>query len=41
MIKNCRHIFHIAIIAGFLLFLSGCGYKADPVYVDSKKEASK
>lgn len=41
MIKNCTHVFHIVIIASFLLVLSGCGYKADPVYVDSKQEASK
>jgi len=27
-------IFHIAIIAIFLLSLSGCGYKADPYYLE-------
>jgi predicted small lipoprotein YifL len=28
--------FHTAIIASFLFTLSGCGYKADPVYTPSE-----
>ena len=31
-IKNLTSIFHLVIIAVFLLGLSGCGYKADPYY---------
>jgi predicted small lipoprotein YifL len=37
-IKNITGIFHIAIIASFLLSLSACGYKAPPYY---EKEAPK
>ncbi|SFV70011.1 hypothetical protein MNB_SM-5-951 [hydrothermal vent metagenome] len=35
-IKNIANIFHLLIIAGFFLGLSGCGYKADPYYEDKK-----
>jgi len=32
--NNLISIFHLAIIAMFLLSLSGCGYKADPYYLE-------
>jgi hypothetical protein len=34
-VKNITGIFHMLIIASF--FLSGCGYKADPYYDDTKQ----
>lgn len=38
MIYDKFGIFHKAILAFFLLiFLSGCGYKADPFYGDEEK----
>lgn len=33
-INNLTSIFHLAIIAVFLLSLSGCGYKKAPYYID-------
>lgn len=36
-IKNIAGIFHLLIIASFLLDLSGCGYKADPYYQQSSE----
>ncbi|CAM3588967.1 MULTISPECIES: hypothetical protein [Arcobacter] len=36
MTKYFINFFHGLIIAGFILSFSGCGYKADPVYVPSK-----
>ncbi|GGD46437.1 hypothetical protein GCM10012288_20840 [Malaciobacter pacificus] len=42
MTKNFIHFFHVVIIAGILLSVSGCGYKGDPVYVqDQTKEVKK
>ncbi|WP_265588967.1 hypothetical protein [Candidatus Marinarcus aquaticus] len=38
MSKNFVNFFHAAIIAVFLLSLSGCGYKADPVYVNEQQQ---
>jgi predicted small lipoprotein YifL len=32
--NNLVGIFHVFIIAMFLLSLSGCGYKADPYYLE-------
>jgi predicted small lipoprotein YifL len=40
MSKNFAGIFHAVIITLFLLSLSGCGYKAPPVYVDDTKAVS-
>ncbi|QKF92627.1 hypothetical protein CORI_1447 [Campylobacter sp. CCUG 57310] len=38
MIYDKFSVFHKAILAFFLLiFLSGCGYKADPFYDDSDR----
>ncbi len=37
--KNIINFFHALIIAGILLSLNGCGYKAPPTYVaDTQKE---
>lgn len=33
--------FTYAIIAGFILSLSGCGYKGDPVYIEDKQVETK
>ncbi len=41
MCKNIINFFHAVIIAGVLLSLSGCGYKAPPVYVDDTKKEQK
>ncbi|WP_164969307.1 lipoprotein [Halarcobacter anaerophilus] len=41
MTKYFIQFFHVVIIAGILLSLSGCGYKAPPTYVDDKQEVSK
>ena len=41
MSKNVINFFHACIITSFLLSLSGCGYKADPVYVDEEKQEQK
>lgn len=41
MSKNFASIFHAIIITLFLLSLSGCGFKADPKYVDNSKEVIK
>ncbi len=40
-LNNLRSIFHIVIIAGILLSLSGCGYKGDPYYDDAKVPQNK
>ncbi|MCK9455367.1 MAG: hypothetical protein M0Q20_09465 [Sulfurimonas sp.] len=34
-------VFHTAIIAMFLLSLSGCGYKADPYYLEEAPQSDK
>ena len=34
-------ITHIFLISAILLFAIGCGYKADPVYVEKKEEIKK
>lgn len=34
-IYNLTSVFHLVIIAMFLLSLNGCGYKADPYYLES------
>lgn len=42
MTKYFINFFHALIIAGFILSFSGCGYKADPVYVpDGSNVATK
>lgn len=33
-IYNLSSVFHLVIIAMFLLSLSGCGYRADPYYLE-------
>ncbi|QOY53527.1 hypothetical protein HUE87_01885 [Candidatus Sulfurimonas marisnigri] len=38
-INNLTSVFHIAIIAMFLLSLSGCGYKADPYYLEEAPQS--
>jgi len=40
MTKYFINFFHVLIIASFILSFSGCGYKADPIYVpaDSSTE---
>ena len=38
MTKYFVNFFHGLIIAGFILSLSGCGYKGDPIYI--KKDSS-
>jgi predicted small lipoprotein YifL len=38
MRKNIVYFFHACIIASFLLSFSGCGYKADPVYVNDQEQ---
>ncbi len=40
-IKNITSIFHILIIASFLLGLHGCGYKADPYYEENNALSDK
>ena len=40
-INNLRSIFHLAIIAVFLLGFSGCGYKADPYYIEETPSGDK
>ncbi|MBU0721509.1 hypothetical protein KJ877_09215 [bacterium] len=37
-INNLTGIFHLAIIAMFLLSLSGCGYKKAPYYLENAPE---
>lgn len=41
MTKYFIHFFHVVIIASLTLSLGGCGYKADPSYTPSEKEAAK
>ncbi|WP_419769551.1 MAG: lipoprotein [Candidatus Marinarcus sp.] len=38
MSKNIINFFHACIIASFLLSLSGCGYKGDPVYQNQEQQ---
>ncbi|KLE08957.1 hypothetical protein AF79_07025 [Aliarcobacter butzleri L354] len=38
MTKYFTNFFHTLIIASFILSFSGCGYKADPIYVSSDKQ---
>jgi predicted small lipoprotein YifL len=38
MSKNIIKFFHAVIITAFLLGVTGCGYKGDPVYVDDSKQ---
>jgi len=38
MSKYFSNFFHALIIASFLSLLSGCGYKADPVYVPNDNQ---
>lgn len=33
-VYNLSSVFHLVIIAMFLLSLSGCGYRADPYYLE-------
>ena len=40
-IKNLSAIFHMLIIAVFLLSFSGCGYKASPYYQDDAPKGDK
>ncbi|QOY50874.1 hypothetical protein [Candidatus Sulfurimonas baltica] len=38
-INNLTSVFHIAIIAMFLLSFSGCGHKADPYYLEEAPQS--
>ncbi|MDO8454658.1 MAG: hypothetical protein Q7S59_08825 [Sulfurimonas sp.] len=38
-INNLTSIFHLAIIAMFLLSLNGCGYKKAPYYLEDAPKA--
>lgn len=40
-VNNLTSVFHLAIIAMFLLSLSGCGYKADPYYLEEAPKGDK
>lgn len=40
-IYNLTSVFHLVIIAMFLLSLSGCGYRGDPYYLDSAPQSDK
>ncbi len=39
MTKYFINFFHGLIIAGFILSFSGCGYKADPIYIKKDVQA--
>jgi predicted small lipoprotein YifL len=41
MSNNFFNIFHVVIIAIFILTLSGCGKKGDPVYVPFSEKQTK
>lgn len=41
MTKYFTNFFHIAIIAGILLSINGCGYKGDPVYTNKDTKIEK
>ncbi|PLY12948.1 hypothetical protein CVO_07665 [Sulfurimonas sp. CVO] len=36
---NLTSVFHLIIIAIFLLSISGCGYKADPYYLEDAPQS--
>ncbi|MDD3007949.1 MAG: hypothetical protein PHQ70_03655 [Arcobacter sp.] len=40
MTKYFINFFHTLIIAGFILSFSGCGYKDDPIYLQSDSSVS-
>ncbi|MDY3204660.1 MAG: hypothetical protein RBR70_06280, partial [Arcobacter sp.] len=40
MTKYFINFFHTLIIAGFILSFNGCGYKGDPIYLQSDSSVS-